>query len=114
MDVRVDPFYKVQSVIAPRVFTSQVPASFSAASPGYEVATQFSSSIAGTAKALRFYRAPGEAGHNIPPLWTDGRTLLAPATFVDNGRRAAGRPEQHIGGGRAPAAPRPPPRSAPP
>src|SRR5260370_9917492 len=91
MDVRVDPFYKVQSVIAPRVFTSQVPASFSAASPGYEVATQFSSSIAGTAKALRFYRAPGEAGNNIAHLWSDRGTLLPSSTFVDHGHRPAGR-----------------------
>src|SRR5260370_40823372 len=107
MDVRVDPFYKVQSVIAPRVFTSQVPASFSAASPGYEVATQFSSSIAGTAKALRFYRAPGEAGNNIPHLWSDGGALLAAAPFVDNGAGAAGWQEGGVGGGATPAAARP-------
>jgi hypothetical protein len=58
MDVRLDQFYRIQSVIAPRLFTSQVPASFAGASPGYEVATQWSSSVNGTVKALRFYRAP--------------------------------------------------------
>ncbi|HYX24610.1 MAG TPA: DUF4082 domain-containing protein [Thermoanaerobaculia bacterium] len=99
MDVRLDPFYKVQSVIAPRIFTTQVPATFGAASPGYEVATQLSASVNGTVKSLRFYRPPGETGNNTLHLWTDTGTLLASATFVDNGTGASGWQEVPIGGG---------------
>ncbi len=99
LDVRLDPFYKVESVLSPRIFTSQVPATTVSASPGYEVATQWSSAVNGTVKALRFYRAAGETGNNTLHLWTDTGTLLASATFVDNGTGAAGWQQVPIGGG---------------
>ncbi|HEY3570006.1 MAG TPA: DUF4082 domain-containing protein [Thermoanaerobaculia bacterium] len=60
------------------------------------MATQFSSSVNGTVKALRFYRAPGETGDNILKLWTDGGTLLATGRFVDNGTGASGWEEVEI------------------
>ncbi len=80
------------------ILTSQTPAGFYSAAPGYEVATQFSSSVSGTIKALRFYRAPGESGDNVLRLWTDGGVLLAAARFVDNGAGAAGWQEVGFGG----------------
>jgi hypothetical protein len=96
-DFPLGSFYKVQSVIAPRIFTSQTPGTFASASPGYEVATQLSASVNGTVKALRFYRAPGETGNNTLHLWTDTGTQLAAATFVDDG--TSGWKEVPIGGG---------------
>ena len=60
--------------------------------------TQFSSSVNGTVKGIRFYRAPGETGDNILRLWTDSGTLLASARFVDNGSNASGWQEVAIGG----------------
>ena len=96
-DFPTDSFYKVQSVIAPRIFTTQTPASFGNASPGYEVATQFSASVNGTVKALRFYRAPGETGNTTARLWSDTGAQLASATFVNDG--TSGWKELPIGGG---------------
>jgi hypothetical protein len=96
-DFPLASFYKVQSVIAPRIFTTQTPASAIAASPGYEVATQFSPAVNGTVKALRFYRPSGETGNNTLRLWTNTGTLLASATWVDNG--TSGWKEVAIGGG---------------
>ncbi len=96
-DVPFDAFYKVQGVIAPRIFTTQTPASFLSATPGYEVATQFSASVNGTVKALRFYRPPGETGNNTLRLWTNTGTQLASATWVDNG--TSGWKQVAIGGG---------------
>jgi uncharacterized protein DUF4082 len=80
------------------IFTTQTPASFGAASPGYEVATQLSSSRGGVIKGLRFYRAPGETGDNVLRLWTDTGTLLASARFVDNGSGASGWQQVSVGG----------------
>jgi hypothetical protein len=80
------------------IFTAQTPATFASATPGYEVATQWSSSVNGTVKGLRFYRAPGETGDNILRLWTDSGTLLATARFVDNGSGASGWQEVGFGG----------------
>lgn len=96
-DFPLDSFYKIQSVIAPRIFTTQTPASSVGASPGYEVATQLSASVNGTVKALRFYRPPGETGNNTLRLWTNAGALLASATWVDNG--TSGWKEVAIGGG---------------
>ena len=96
-DFPLASFYKVQSVIAPRIFTTQTPASAIAASPGYEVATQFSPAVNGTVKALRFYRPSGETGNNTLRLWTNTGTQLASATWVDNG--TSGWKEVSIGGG---------------
>lgn len=80
------------------VFTTQTPATFGAASPGYEVATQISASRNGIVKGLRFYRAPGETGDQILRLWSDSGTLLASARFVDNGTNASGWRQVSIGG----------------
>jgi hypothetical protein len=96
-DFPTDVFYKVQSVLAPRIFTTQMPATTGSASPGYEVATQFSASVNGTVKSLRFYRAQGETGNTTARLWTDSGTLLASATFVNDG--TSGWKELPIGGG---------------
>jgi hypothetical protein len=101
-DFPLDAFYKVQSVIAPRIFTTQTPATVGNAAPGYEVATQFSAAVNGTVKALRFYRASGETGNNTVRLWTDTGTQLAAATFVDDG--TSGWKSVPVGGGVALAA----------
>jgi hypothetical protein len=91
-------FADVVFVRGQAIFTTQTPATFGAAAPGYEVATQFSSSRNGTVKGLRFYRAPGETGDNILRLWTDTGTLLASARFVDNGTGASGWQQVSLGG----------------
>jgi uncharacterized protein DUF4082 len=96
-DFPLDAFYKVQSVIAPRIFTTQTPATIGNASPGYEVATQFSAAVNGTVKSLRFYRAPGETGTTTVRLWTDSGTQLAAATWTSDG--TSGWKAVPIGGG---------------
>ncbi len=91
-------FADVVFVRGAAIFTTQTPATFSSAAPGYEVATQFSSSRSGIVKGLRFYRAPGETGDNIVRLWTDTGVPLASARFVDNGRGASGWQQVGLGG----------------
>jgi len=73
-----------------RIFTSQTPATLGGASPGYEVATQISANRNGSVKALRFWRAAGETGDTVVRLWTDSGTLLASATYRDQGTGASG------------------------
>jgi hypothetical protein len=96
-DFPLDAFYKTQAALAPRIFTTQVPATTVSASPGYEVATQFSASVNGTVKALRFYRAQGETGNTTARLWTDTGAQLASATFVND--NSSGWKELPISGG---------------
>ena len=91
-------FADVVFVRGQAIFTSQTPASFDPASPGYEVGTQFSSLRNGTVKGLRFWRAPGETGDNILKLWTDSGQLLASGRFVDNGTGATGWQQVALGG----------------
>ena len=72
------------------IFTTQVPASYLAASPGYEVGTQFSSTVGGTVTALRFYKAPGETGSHTLKLWTDGGQQLTSGTIQPASEPASG------------------------
>jgi len=78
----------------PATFTTQTPASFISASPGYEVATRFISSVPGSITALRFYKAPGETGSHTIRLWTDGGALLAAVTVANE--TASGWQEQAL------------------
>lgn len=77
------------------IFTNQTPASYLAASPGYEVGTQFSSKWGGSITALRFYEAPGETGNHTLKLWADTggttplRQVTIPATGTAGWREAA-------------------------
>lgn len=91
LGVRLPPFYPAKHYLrGAQIFTTQTPDTTANASPGYEVATQFSSSRNGMIKALRFWRAPGESGNNTLRLWTDTGLQLAVGTFVDNGSGASG------------------------
>lgn len=91
LGVRLPPFYAAKHYLrGTQLFTNQTPATNSSAIPGYEVATQLSSSRQGMIKALRFWRAPGESGNNTLRLWTDTGAQLAAATLVDNGTGASG------------------------
>jgi len=91
LGVRLPPFYPAKHYLrGAQIFTTQTPGTTGSASPGYEVATQLSSTRNGTVKSLRFWRAPGESGNNTLRLWTDTGTQLAAGTFVDNGTSASG------------------------
>ena len=75
------------------IFTNQTPGSYIAASPGYEVGTQFSSRWGGNVTALRFYEAPGETGSHTLKLWSDTggtplRSVTIPATGTAGWRTA--------------------------
>ena len=63
------------------IFTSQTPAEFLDAAPGWEAGTRFTTSKPGRVVGFRFYRAPGETGVNTGKLWTNTGTLLASANF---------------------------------
>ncbi|HEX6042160.1 DUF4082 domain-containing protein [Longimicrobium sp.] len=68
------------------LFTTQTPASFLSASPGWEVGTRFKATVPGRIIGFRFYRAPGESGTNRARLWSNGGTLLRTATLPNSGR----------------------------
>lgn len=67
------------------IFTSQTPTETLDATPGWEVATRFSSSKAGKVIGFRFWRANGETGTNTARLWQDNGTQLASASFSSGG-----------------------------
>src|SRR5687768_17321858 len=58
------------------IYSNQTPAEFLDASPGWEVATRFSTTVASCIIALRFYRAPNETGSNTVKVWTNSGTEL--------------------------------------
>lgn len=97
LNIRLPPFYPAKHYLrGAQIFTDQVPEPPVNAAPGYEVATQFSSTQRGMISALRFWRAQGESGNNTLRLWTNTGTQLAAATFVDNGTGASGWQEVKI------------------
>ncbi|MDB4951795.1 MAG: Carbohydrate binding family 6 [Gemmatimonadetes bacterium] len=63
------------------IFTTQTPTTTLSASPGWEVATRFKTSVAGCIVRVRFYRAAGETGTNTVKLWSNSGTLLFSETF---------------------------------
>ncbi len=67
------------------IFTTQEPASYLSASPGWEVATRFKVSQPGRIVGFRFWRAPGETGTNRAKLWTDGGTRVSSKDFPSGG-----------------------------
>jgi hypothetical protein len=66
------------------LFTTQTPASVNlsdGANVNYELGTVFSSRVAGTINAIRFWKASSETGTHTGRLWTAAGQLLATATF---------------------------------
>jgi hypothetical protein len=73
-----------------RIFTTQSPLSTLDASPGWEVATRFYTTVPGCITELHFYRAAGETGLNEIKVWTDTGTLLYSAPIADQYSMADG------------------------
>ena len=67
------------------IFTTQTPQQILDASPGWEVATRFYTTVAGCISDLHFYRAPGETGTNRVKVWTNSGTLLLSETIASAG-----------------------------
>jgi hypothetical protein len=67
------------------IFTTQTPAQTLDASPGWEVATRFYTTVAGCISHLHFYRASGETGTNYVKVWTNSGTLLYSSTIASSG-----------------------------
>lgn len=66
-------------------FTTQQPASYISASPGWEVGTRFKVSEPGRIVGFRFFRAPGESGTNRARLWLNG-TQVRSVSFPNSAR----------------------------
>ena len=58
------------------LFTTQTPEQIVDASPGWEVATRFYTTVPGCISHVHFYRAPGETGTNYVKVWTNSGTQL--------------------------------------
>src|SRR5215831_16654395 len=66
------------------LFTTQTPASVNlsdGANVNYELGTVFTSDIAGTIAAIRFWKASSETGTHTGRLWTAAGQMLASVTF---------------------------------
>jgi Domain of unknown function (DUF4082)/Bacterial Ig-like domain/FG-GAP-like repeat/FG-GAP repeat len=50
-----------------------------------EIGVRFSSKLAGYVTGLRFYKGPGNTGTHVGHLWASDGTLLAEATFTNEG-----------------------------
>jgi len=68
------------------LFTTQTPASVNlsdGSSVDYELGTVFSSDIAGSISAIRFWKASNETGTHTGRLWSAAGQLLASVTFLN-------------------------------
>ncbi len=64
-------------------YTSQSPADFLDAAPGWEVGTRFIMYVDGRVTGFRFYKAPGECGTHTARLWNSVGQQIASATFTN-------------------------------
>lgn len=67
------------------IFTTQTPGQILDASPGWEVATRFYTTVSGCISDLHFYRASGETGTNYVKVWTNSGTLRYSTPIADSG-----------------------------
>jgi hypothetical protein len=67
------------------LYTSQVPDQTLAAAPGWEVGTDFTSSIAGRVIGFRFWRSANETGDNYAKLWAPNGSQLKKSKKIQPG-----------------------------
>lgn len=69
--------------LAQSIFTTEVPSFAGTDGIPYELGTRFAVDAEVAVTALRFWKAPEEAGTHVGRLWTESGTLIAEATFAN-------------------------------